>query len=150
MMDNYEISPSTIAIIPIEKKKVKVIEEDNNYIVLKSTNEIINNSCKFFGSSYIGRHEGTKYLTGINYKAPIIIEETNEIIFFPTSSPRYENCCWISLKHIDKYEKELENSKIIFKNGINLSLDISFGSLQNQILRSNLLRSIIRDRKILK
>ena len=32
MMDNYEISPSTIAIIPIEKKKVKVIEEDNNYL----------------------------------------------------------------------------------------------------------------------
>lgn len=150
MMDNYEISPSTIAIIPIDKNKVKVIEEENDYIILKSTNEIINNSCKFFGSSYIGRHEGTKHLTGINYKAPIIIEETNEIIFFPTSSPRYENCCWISLKHIDKYEKELGNSKIIFKNGINLSLDISFSSLQNQILRSNLLRSVIRDRKALK
>ena len=150
MIDNYEITPLTIALIPIEKNKVKVLEEENDYIVLKSTNEIINNSCKFFGSSYTGRHEGTKHLTGINYKAPIIIEETNEIIFFPTSSPRYENCYWISLKHIDKYEKELENSKIIFKNGINLSLDISFGSLQNQILRSNLLRSIIRDRKVLK
>ena len=46
----------------------------------------------------------------------------------------------------------LFNGKVVLgvKNGINLSLDISFGSLQNQILRSNLLRSIIRDRKILK
>ena len=150
MKENYEISPSTIAIIPIDKKKVKVIEENDNYIILKSTNEVINNSCKFFGSSYIGRHEGTKYLTGINYKSPIIIEETNEIIFFPTSSPRYEKCCWISLKHIDKYENENGNSKIVFKNGLELSFDISYSSLQNQILRSNLLRSIVRDRKILK
>ncbi len=150
MKENYEISPSTIAIIPIDKKRVKVIEEDDNYIILKSTSEIINNSCKFFGSSYIGRHEGTKYLTGINYKSPIIIEETNEIIFFPTSSPRYENCCWISLKHIDKYKKDNGSSKIVFKNGLELSFDISYSSLQNQILRSNLLRSIVRDRKIAK
>lgn len=150
MKENYEISLSTIAIIPVDKKKSKIIEEDDNYIVEKSTTEIINHSCKYFGSSYEGRHDGTKSLLGISYKSPIIIEETNEIIFFPTSSPRYDNCCWISLKHVDKYEKENRSTKIVFKNGFSLLLNISFGSFQNQILRSNLLRSIIRDRKITK
>jgi len=150
MKKNYEISLSTIAIIPLENKKSKIIEEEDIYIVEKSTTEIINDSCKFFGSSYEGRHEGTKYLTGINYKSPIIIEETNEMIFFPTSSPRYDNCYWIALRHIEKYEKDQSKCKILFKNGFLLLLDISYGSLQNQILRSTLLQSIIRDRKIAK
>ena len=150
MKENYEISSSTIAIIPIEKRKSKIIEEDDNYIVYKSTKDIIDDSCKYFGSSYEGRHEGTKSLTGINYKSPIIVEETNEMIFFPTSSPRFDNCYWISLRHIDRYEKEQNRCKILFKNGFSLLLDISYGSLQNQILRSTLLQSIIRDRKILK
>ena len=150
MKENYEINLSTLAIIPYGKKKSKIIEEDANYIVDKTTTEIINDSCKFFGSSYLGRHEGTKYMIGINYKSPIIVEETNEIIFFPTSSPRFENCCWISFKHVDNYKKDENNTIILFKNGISLSLKISFGSFQNQILRSNLLRSIIRDRKIVK
>lgn len=150
MKENYEINLSTVAIIPYGKKKSKIIEEEANYIVDKTTTEIINDSCKFFGSSYLGRHEGTKYLTGINYKSPIIIEETSEIIFFPTSSPRCSNCSWISLKHVDKYKKDENNTMILFKNGISLSIKVSFGSFQNQMLRSNLLRSIIRDRKILK
>lgn len=150
MKENYEINKETIAIIPLAKRKSKIIEEEEDYIVLKSTTEIINDSCKYFGSSYAGRHEGTKSLTGINYKSPIIVEETTEMIFFPTSSPRFDNCCWISLRHIDKYEKENKKCKIIFKNGFLLTLDISYSSLQNQILRSTLLQSIIRDRKILK
>lgn len=150
MKESYEISSTTIAIIPLEKRKSKIIEEDNHYVVLKSTTEIINDSCKYFGSSYEGRHEGTKSLTGINYKSPIIVEETNEMIFFPTCSPRFDNCYWIALRHIDKYEKEKNKCKILFKNGYLLPLDISYGSLQNQILRSTLLQSIIRDRKIAK
>ena len=111
MKDNYEISSSTLAIIPLENKKSKIIEEDNHYIVLKSTTEIISDSCKYFGSSYEGRHEGTKSLTGINYKSPIIVEETNEMIFFPTCSPRFSNCCWIALRHIDNYTKEKNKCK---------------------------------------
>ena len=150
MIENYEITPMTLAIIPLEKSKSRILEEDGCYIVTKSTKEIIDNSCKFFGSSYAGRYEGTKSLIGINYKSPIIIEETNEIIFFPTSSPRFDNCYWIALKHVEKYEKENGNSKILFKNGFTLSLDISYGSLQNQILRSTLLESILRNRKIAK
>ena len=150
MRENYEICLSTVAIIPVDRKTSRIIEEEESYIVGKSTTEIINDSCKFFGSSYLGRHEGTKYLIGINYKSPILVEESNEIIFFPTSSPRYGNCCWISLKHVDKYERNNKSTKILFKNGFSLLLNISYGSFQNQILRSNLLRSIIRDRKIAK
>lgn len=148
MVENYEINSSTLAIIPIAKEISKVIEEDDVITVNKSTTEIIDDSCKYFGSSYLGRHEGTKNLIGINYKSPIVIEESNEIIFFPTSSPRFDNCYWISLKKILKYKKEAGRTIVIFKNNLELPINISIGSLENQILRSTLLESVLRSRKI--
>lgn len=147
MIDSYEINSSTLAIIPITEGLCKIMEDDTVFTVSKSTTEIVDDSCKFFGSSYQGRFEGTKELTGINYKSPIIIEESRNIIFFPTSSPRFHNCTWISLNQIDKFEKMNNNSVITFKNGQLLKLEISYGSLENQILRATRLESILKKRK---
>ncbi len=102
----------------------------------------------FFWKFIYGRHEGTKSVLGINYKSPIVVEESNEIIFFPTASPRVEECHWISLKHVDKFEKNGLKTKILFKNGQELNLNVSYGSLENQLLRATRLQSIMRDRKI--
>lgn len=148
MINNYEINSSTIAIVPISKNVSRVIEEDNIVTVSKNTTQIIDDSCRYFGSSYLGRHEGTKNIIGVNYKSPIVIEETKEIIFFPTSSPRFDNCYWISLKKIQNYKKINGQTVISFKNGYELPVNISTGSLENQILRSTLLESVMRNRRI--
>lgn len=148
MISEYEINCSTMAIISLKKGFSKVIEEDEEFIVSKDTMDIINDSCKFFGSSYVGRFEGTKYLIGINYKAPIIIEETQELIFFPTSSPRFDKCNWICLKKISSIEKNNKKTIIKFKNGTEIEIDNSYNSIENQILRSTLLESKMRNRKI--
>lgn len=146
-MENYEINNSTLAIIAISETKTKIIELEDIYIVDKSVYEIIDHSCKYFGSSYLGRHEGTKTITGIKYKTPILIEESNNIIFFPTCSTKMNDCMWISLNNIKNYVKHKRNSKIIFKNNFELILNISYGSLENQILRSTLLDSTLRRHK---
>jgi competence protein ComK len=146
-METYEICKETLVIIPIENYKSKVIERDREFIVDKTPMEIIESSCQYFGSSFLGRLRGTKNLTGITHKSPIIIEETNEIIFFPTSSPRLYECCWISLNNISEYYKNSDNSVILFDTGYKLSLDISYGSLDNQILRATRLESVLRKRK---
>lgn len=150
MKTEYEINIETLAILPIGKNHSKIIEQETSFIVMKTPLEIIKNSCNFFGSSYNGRHEGTKSLIGISYKAPIIIEESNNLIFFPTSSPRYDECIWIAFNHILRYEKNDFYSKILFQNGKTLSVEISYGSLQNQVLRASLLENVIRSRKIVK
>ena len=147
MLENYEININTLAIIPIDTKISKVIEIDNNFIVKRKTTEIVDQSCKYFGSSYIGRQEGTKNLIGINYKCPIVVEETREIIFFPTSSPRFSDCFWISLNNINSYKKFNGSSKIIFNNNEEIIVNISYESLQNQILRATMLESVLRKRK---
>ena len=82
---DYEISSATLAIIPLDENTSKVYEEETEYTISKSSNSIIKDNCEFYGSSYEGRCIGTKALTGIKTKYPIIIEESRSIIFFPTS-----------------------------------------------------------------
>lgn len=146
-MKDYEISNNTLAIIPFGYSKSKVLETDGEFIINLSPFEIVNNSCKYFGSSYSGRHDGTKHLIGVSHKSPIIIEETTELIFFPTTSPRIINCYWISLNQIKDFLKGNDNSKIIFDNNKELDIEISFNSLSNQILRATRLGSVLKKRK---
>ncbi len=146
-MSTYEISEDTLAVIPIDNYRSKVVEKDKVLIVNMKPMDVIDNSCQFFGSSYHGRHKGTKKLIGVSHKSPIIIEESREIIFFPTNSPRLYDCCWISLKNIEKYKRLNNTSLVIFNTGYLLDLDISYGSLDNQVLRATRLESVLRIRK---
>ncbi len=147
-MKKYEINPSTIAVLAIDDTKSEIIEEEGSFIVNRTTPKIIDDSCRYFGSSYLGRFEGSKtFLGGTVYKCPIIIEETREIIFFPTGSARSTECSWISLNKISHYKKSDDKTIIFFKNGKTLKFPISYSSFENQILRASRLESILRQRK---
>ncbi len=145
-MNDYEINENTLAIIP-RANKSQVYEKKNIFIVNKTVHSIIEESCKYFGSTLEGRKLGTTFLTGITHKAPIIIEESKEIIFFPTASPRLNTCSWISLNNLEKYEKKDNKMKLIFNNHAEIFIDISYEIINNQVLRATRLESILRKRK---
>ena len=147
-MDNYEINSATLAIVPISDEVSKVYEEENEYIVNKSSNSIIKNNCEFYGSSYEGRCVGTKSLTGIKTKYPIIIEESRNIIFFPTSSTRTKQSTWIALNKIKNIKRKNYQSQVEFKNEEKIDLDISIYSLENQVVRATILKSKLYERKL--
>lgn len=148
-MKDYEISKETLAVIPYGKDSSIVYEKDCNFIVNETPNNIMDDSCKYYGSSIQGRQKGTLDLTGISYKAPIIINEDGNIIFFPTSSPRLKKCCWVSLNNIESYYYDFEKNMciIIFDNKEKIEFDMSYCVLNNQILKSHRLESIINKRK---
>ena len=147
-MKDYEINSTTLAILPINNNKSIVYEETEEYIIEKSSNNIIKENCQFYGSSYEGRCIGTKALTGIKTKYPIIIEESRNIIFFPTSSARTKQSSWIALNKIKTYSKNDDKSKILSKNDKKINLDISYYSLDNQICRATMLKSKLYERKL--
>lgn len=147
-MKDYEINSATLAIVPLGEEVSKVYEEEDEYIVNKSSNSIIKDNCEFYGSSYEGRCIGTKSLTGIKTKYPIIIEESRNIIFFPTSSTRTKQSTWIALNKIKNYNKNNYNSEVLFKNEEKIDLDISIHSLENQIVRATMLKSKLYERKL--
>ncbi|MBO4600868.1 MAG: competence protein ComK [Bacilli bacterium] len=145
-MDKYEINDSTVALI-FNNFKTIVYEKDKIFLVNQLPNEIIKYSCEYFGSSYKGRVDGTKSLTGLTHKAPIIIEESNEIIFFPLSSPRLNTCSWLRNKYINNYYKDTNGCILKTVNGSEIKINCSYEIINNQILRSSRLESIIRYRK---
>ncbi len=146
-MHNYEINRQTLAIISCGEEKAKVIEENNEFFINLSTAKIIDDSCKFFGSSYDGRFEGTKKILGISHKAPIIIEESRGIIFFPTTSPRLERCSWISLNNISDYYAINGETIILFNCGKKIKIELSYGIIDNQVLRATRLESLLKKRQ---
>lgn len=147
MLEDYEINASTLAIIPIDEKTSHVYEEEGEYIVSKNSNKLIDYNCKFYGSSYQGRCEGTKYLTGIKSKFPIIIEESRNIIFFPTSSSRNSDNSWIALNKIKKYKSDYYGTKIMFENEQEIDVPISFYSIDNQFTRATMLKAKLYELK---
>ena len=149
MLNEYEINSATQAIIPLDEDKAMVYEEEGEYIVDKPANQIINYNCNFYGSSYDGRCEGTRSLIGIKSKLPIIIEESRDIIFFPTNSIRRKQSTWIALNKISSLHKNEKNSFIIFTDGRKIDFDISMFSLENQYCRAIMLKSKLNDRKML-
>ena len=145
----YEINNDTLAVIPVDKNTCKIIETESEYVLESDTFNVIEHSCEYFGSTYEGRYVGTKNISGITHKSPIIIEDTNKLIFFPTMSPTSSNCIWIALNNILTYEKGAKTgtSRLIFKNGTVLDLEISLGSLTNQIFRASRLKFLLEERQ---
>lgn len=148
MLNDYEINNSTLVLLPIVEGKTLVYENDSEFKVNLKTIKIVDNSCRYFGSSLVGRQNGTKDMICTSIKAPIIIEESKEIIFFPTSSPRVDCCSWVSYNNLLKYEKIDKNyTRLYFLGGKCVDLDISYNIIDNQVTRCIRLEKILLRRK---
>ena len=142
-MNEYEINDETYAVISERFGRTKIIEKDNEYKVEQDAYKIMDDGCKYYGSSYMGRVEGSKKILNCSYKLPIVVEESSVLIFFPIKSSLLDDCCWINLNSIDRIEKYDNKSKIVFKNNKEIVFDISKLSLENQIYKSSKLESTI-------
>lgn len=143
----YEINSNTCAIIALKENKTIIIETNKKLEINTPVDRIINYNCEYYGSSFQGRLQGTKNAIGMKYKLPIIIEESREIIFFPTNSYKNNNCSWLNLNNIEKYQETKNGVIIFFKNDMQFEFEISLESLENQILRASQLLLVLKKRK---
>jgi len=144
---DYEIGEETLAIISEGFSKTRIIEKNQEFTVDKSSFSIMEESCEYYGSTYEGRINAVKKLLNFNYKIPVLVEESKKIIFFPTKSYLLDDCSWINYNYIKKCEKNNDKTTIIFNNGKKIYLDESKLSIENQILRSSRLESVISNRQ---
>ncbi|WP_236561139.1 competence protein ComK [Pontibacillus sp. HMF3514] len=147
----YEISPFTLAVLADERTDGKVIslvvEEEERFYVDQSPRRLLDQACKFYGSSLRGRQDGTKDVCGITHKAPIAVDPVSGMYFFPTNSPQNKYCSWIAHSHIDHAHKTPENNtQITFKSGEVVIIDVSNGSIWNQIQRTAQFRYQLAER----
>ena len=138
-MVEYEIDSSTLIIIGISLNESKVITNEGEYKIKLSSTEIVDRTCKFFGSSLADRIKMTKRLANIAVKSPIIVEEIRNILFFPLKSTREKNNIWVSFNNIEKYDKEDDETIVYFKGGKSVKLNCSYYIFDNQVTRSLIL-----------
>lgn len=144
----YEVSRGTLAIVPNEKESSLVYEDDERYIIQQTPFSIMEESCKYFGSTYEGRKNGAREILGAEYKVPIVVEDSNNLIVFPTTSPSAEDCVWISLGRVKKIEKiDTNHTKIIFDNNQVIVVGCSYRTIENQLSRASRLDLILRNHK---
>ena len=145
---NYEVSKGTLAIVPNENNSSLIYEDEEKYIIDATPFHIMEESCKYFGSTYEGRKNGAKNILGAEYKVPIVIEDSNNLIVFPTTSPQADDCVWISLKRVKKIEKiDHYNTKVIFDNNKEIIVECSYRTIENQLSRASRLDLILRNHK---
>lgn len=147
-MDFYKINENTLALVPLNKKKTVVYEKDDYFILNDSVSAVINDNCEYYGSSLEGRLKGTYSLLGFNYKAPIVMSENNDTIFFPTCSPRLTECSWINSNNISNiYPTSNDKTTILFNNKETINLDTSYNIIKNQYYKSLSLNNAVNLRK---
>ena len=146
-MEKYEINTDTLAVVGVNENTSKVLEKGKKYVIRDKSYNVMEDACNYFGSSYKGRVEGTKKMIGINYKVPIIIEESNDLIFFPLTDIENINCSWISLKWFDRVVKEDNKTYILFKNGVKIPTNTSKYTIENQVYRAAKLNYLLNSRK---
>lgn len=151
-MKTYKINANTLMIIPYKEKYSLIIEKDKDFIIETRPNNIIKKNCVIYGSNFNGRLKSTELLTGYTYKAPILLKEEGNLIFFPTSSPRLSSCSWINFNNIDDtyYDKKKRVSIVIFTCGKSMEINTSLNIINNQIFRATRLDHNIRKNVVLK
>lgn len=146
-MKKYKINDNTLALIPLNKHKTVAYEDHNYYIIDDKVSSVLNENCEYYGSDINGRLKGSYSLMGFSYKAPIVVSEQSNMIFFPTSSPRLNDCSWINVGNILSIEKKEKKTIIKFTNGEEIELDASYNIIRNQYFKSLQLNSALKNRK---
>ena len=81
-------------------------------------------------------------------KVPILIEESRNIIFFPTNSCINRNSIWVSYQNLLKYSKLNDFSTILyFRKNKNYKIDVKYKLVDNQVIRCMKLNTFLGKRK---
>ena len=135
----YRINNDTLAVRALGSSCCMIYEVDKDLEENNSLYKVLDNSCKYFGSSLKGRIEGSKHIMGNKYKSPIIVNQYENLIFFATRSFKDISTYIISYNNIKFYEKDGMNTKIIFKNDREIVLNESYTVFKNQYLNADML-----------
>lgn len=125
-----------------------IINELSTELVFPGNNLkiILENSCRYYGSSLQGRIVGARNLIKSRYRIPIMISEKSNILVFPLSGKKNGEIIWFNFNMIKSYEKNGEFVNITFANGEVKKFMISYAVFNNQILKCSRMLIIYMNR----
>jgi competence protein ComK len=133
--EDYEISQTTIALLHNhhEKYQTKILDLEGEFYSSKPIMKLLEEACLNNCSTYEGRRQAVIHFTNYTQRIPILINQFEKIIAFPTHSPEQSHCIWIFFHQILEISPiNKTQSLITFKNYKQLQLNISFHTLHEQ------------------
>lgn len=137
----YIINKNTYFIVKKERK-IEITEKENFFQFEEHFNKFLTENCNYYGSSYEGRKESSKYLLQLRSKVPIILNERKNIVLFSISSDRNRDNIWFVYNNILTYKKIKEYVEVTFKNNEKVVFLISYNIFKNQMNKCSRLISI--------
>lgn len=136
-MDNYILNKNVLCFTQDvdDTNSIIVIEKNKKFNIKANCLKFLKKSCKYYGHSYNLQRQLIIENFNFYIKTPIILSESNMIIFFPTASPTSSECIWISYNNIDRYVKDNEYTKIYFNGGKVLKVSASYATIDSQITK---------------
>lgn len=145
MKQEYVISSETIIVLPDYDEhgflRSLICNKDGISKAGLSPFNLIDTNLRFRGSSLRGALDGSKAILDKQNVNPVIVDKEQDIILFPCRSPYREDCVWLSLRHIKRYEKAAaSHTRVRLSNDSTIILDISVHTFTKKIQRAYELR----------
>ncbi|WP_088104311.1 competence protein ComK [Halalkalibacter urbisdiaboli] len=142
ILTDYEINKDTMALQPATDIGYETIVVERNQVlyVNKTPLQLIEAACLEGGASYEGRREAVSYLIGARNKVPLPISPGEHIYALPTHSPKQFECIWLFYYHIKTFKPDPKfpnQTIIIFKSNLDLTLNVSYSTIEKQMQRTS-------------
>lgn len=139
MTSVFIITQATKAIITKDSSYYRslILEGSSERHSLHKPEQILDNSCLLYGSTFAGRRTAAKKILNVTSKAPVPVAPDSGLYMLPTSSTKNKDCVWFSYHHIDFYEQRDDKTYVAFTDGGGLYVNTSVSSFDLQYKRTS-------------
>src|SRR5690625_3961427 len=151
LFETTEITPFTLAVIPHQAKGgelySKILEDAQVFIVKQKPTDVIHKACEFYGMTIDGIQAATRKLIKIKHKIPIWIQSRRRMYLVPSPSQNQDECQLLTQTHILPHQPaDTFNTTVYLHNGRTKIVDISYNSVEGQLLRTAQYRTLLDPR----
>lgn len=131
---------------PASEKTVIISETGRHGFFCGTPVQWLDQMCIAHGSTYQGRIDAFRTLTGTVQKPAVMISEMTHQMFFPTVSSKSSDCIWLCAERIFSIRtKDDQHSLVLFMDGNTIELAVSKRTLNKQLSRCEKFLEIMRN-----
>lgn len=145
--ENYQIGLTTKALIPVNDPihRTKVLDTGGEYMLSKTCKQLLEEACIRELSTFKGSIAAVRKIFPYKQLTPLVINRSQAIIAFPTSSPNDYGCAWIFASHVHTSHTlasvHSPSMLIHFKDGTFIPVKLSYYSLEKKLARAAVIRN---------
>ncbi|MEI2375267.1 competence protein ComK [Priestia megaterium] len=145
--EKYQIGLTTKALIPVNDPihRTKVLDAAGEYMLSKTCKQLLEEACIRELSTFKGSIAAVRKMFPYKQLTPLVINRSQAIIAFPTSSPNDYGCAWIFASHVHTSHTlasvHSPSMLIYFKDGTFIPVKLSYYSLEKKLARAAVIRN---------